>query len=129
MQSLRSRIWSVLWFAILASAISAFGAGVWTALINSNLAISPAVPWAVLVMAVVLWLMWRYLGGRWWPHSTSDARRAYLRANPVSRTAFTWALLAGVLSLIALAGYWIVLVELTGAGGNPTIPKYSHTRC
>ncbi len=51
-------------------------------------------------------------------------RRSYLRANPVTRAVWTWALLAGGLSLVALAGFWIVLVELTGVGGNPTIPNY-----
>jgi membrane protease YdiL (CAAX protease family) len=116
---------SVIWFVLLASLIAAFGTGVWTALIGSNLATSPAIPWAVVAMALVLWLMWQYLGGRGWPRSTSEARRSYLRANPVSREVFTWALLAGVLSLVALAGYWIVLVELAGVGGNPTIPDYS----
>jgi membrane protease YdiL (CAAX protease family) len=122
---LSSRIRSVVWFVILASSISAFGAGIWTALIVTNLMTSPAIPWAILVMAFVLWLMWQYLGGRWWPRSNSDARRSYLRANRVSGTVFTWAVVAGVLSLVALAGYWIVLVELTGVGGNPTIPSYS----
>ena len=125
MRSHPSRFMSLIWFVLLASLIAAFGTGVWTFLIGSNLATSPAIPWAVVAMAVVLWLMWQYLGGKWWPRSTSEARRSYLRANPVSREVFTWALLAGVLSLVALAGYWIVLVELAGAGGNPTIPDYS----
>ncbi len=115
----------VMWSAVLASLISAFGAGVWMVLIGSNLLYSPAIPWAIPAMAIVLWLMWQYLGGKGWPRSTSDARRAYLRANPVTRSAWAWALLAGVLSLVALAGYWIILVELSGAGGNPTIPDYS----
>jgi membrane protease YdiL (CAAX protease family) len=43
----------------------------------------------------------------------------------VSRAVWGWSLLAGLLSLAALAGFWIALVELTGAGGNPTIPDNS----
>ena len=125
MHSLSSRLMSVAWFVLLTSLIAAFGTGVWTALITSNLATSPAIPWAVAVMAIILWLMWQYLDGRWWPRSTSNARHLYLRARAVSRGVFAWALLAGVLSLIALAGYWIVLVELVGVGGNPTIPNYA----
>lgn len=125
MRSLSNRVRSVLWFAMLASIISAFGAGMWTVLIITNLTTSPAIPWAVVVMAFVLWVLWQYLDGKWWPRSTSQARHTYLRANPVSRRVLVWALLAGLLSLVALAGYWIVLVELTGAGGNPTIPNYS----
>ncbi len=120
-----SRILSVVWFIVLASLIAAFGTGVWTILIATNLATSPAIPWAVAVMPIVLWLMWQYLDGRGWPHSTSVARHMYLRARPVSPTVFGWALLAGVLSLVALAAYWIVLVELGGVGGNPTIPNSS----
>jgi membrane protease YdiL (CAAX protease family) len=73
-------------------------------------------------MAAVLWLLWQYLGGRWWPRGTSAQRRALLRWWPVPGSALRWALLAGALSLVALVGLWIVLVELTHVGGNPTIP-------
>jgi membrane protease YdiL (CAAX protease family) len=121
----RNRLVAVVWAAILASLITGFGAGIWIALLISNLATSPAIPWAVLAMAFVLWLLWQYLGGKGWPQSTSDQRRANLRANLVPRPVWVWALLAGVLSLVALAGFWIVLVEIVGAGGNPTLPDYS----
>lgn len=125
MRSLLNRLLAVVWSGVLASLISAFGSGVWIALIGTNLNTTPAIPWAVPVMAIVLWLMWQYLGGKGWPQSTSDARRSYLRANPVTRLVWAWGLMAGVLSLVALAGFWIVLVELTGVGGNPTIPDYN----
>lgn len=125
MHSLSDRILAVIWSALLSSLISIVGAGVWTALISTNLSFTPAILWAVPIMALVLWLMWQYLGGKWWPQSTSDARRSYLRANRVSGRKLAWALIASVLSVIALAGFWIVLVELVGVGGNPTIPDYS----
>ncbi len=125
MQSLPHRLAAVVQSAVLASLISAFGAGIWIVFIASNLRFAPAIPWSVPAMAFVLWLMWQYLGGRGWPKSSSDTRRSYLRANPIPRLMWAWALAAGVLSLVALAGFWIVLVELTGAGGNPTIPDYS----
>lgn len=125
MHSFSDRIWAVLWSALLSSLISVFGAGVWILLISTNLSSTPTIPWAFPLIALVLWLMWQYLGGRWWPNSTSDARRAYLRSNQVSGQRLVWALIAGVLSIIALAGFWIVLVELVGVGGNPTIPDYS----
>jgi membrane protease YdiL (CAAX protease family) len=63
------------------------------------------------------------LGGRWGPTSTADWRRAHLRARLVPGRALGWALLAGTLALVALVGLWIVLVELTKVGGNPTIPS------
>lgn len=125
MRAFPDRVRALISFVILASLIAAFGSGIWTALIISNLATNPIVPWAVPVMALVLWLMWQYLGGRWWPRSTSADRRAHLRSYAVPVRVFAWAMLAGVLSLVALAGFWIVLVELTGAGGNPTIPDYA----
>lgn len=119
------RMRAVLWVALVTAVITIVGAGIWSALITTNLRVTPAIPWAVPVMAIVLWIIWQYLGGRWWPRRTSDARRSYLRANRVSLPILGWALAASILSLVALAGLWIVLVELAGTGGNPTIPDYS----
>lgn len=112
MHSLSSRIPAAVWSGILAFVLTVVAGGVWTALLISNVATSPAIPWAVLVMAFLLWLMWQYLGGKWWPRSTSEVRRRYLRARPVSGQVFAWALVAGALSIVALAGYWIVLFQL-----------------
>jgi membrane protease YdiL (CAAX protease family) len=77
-------------------------------------------------MAVVLWLMWNYLGGNWWPRYTSNARRRYLRANQVSGRIYTWTLVAGILSIAALTGYWIVLFSLVRMRANllPDLSKY-----
>jgi membrane protease YdiL (CAAX protease family) len=125
MPSFIDRIRAVIWSIVSASLINIFGAGVWTALITSNLITSPTIPWAIPVLAFVLWLMRQYLGGKGWPRWTAEARHLYLRANRVPRVVWVWALLASLLSIIALAGFWIVLVELVGAGGNPTIPDYT----
>jgi membrane protease YdiL (CAAX protease family) len=76
-------------------------------------------------MAVVLALMWLYLSGRGWPRSTAQARHRLLRSRLVPGSVFAWAILAGLLALAALVGLWIVLVELTGAGGNPTLSALS----
>src|SRR5258708_25179598 len=102
---------ALAWSALLGFAITVFGAGVWATLVTANLASTPGIPWSVPVMAVLLWLMWQYLGGKWWPRSTSAARRFCLRANPVPGWVFAWAQVAGGLSLVALAGYWIVLAQ------------------
>lgn len=93
--------------------VLAVGAGgIWTVLLTSNLATSPAIPWSVAVMVLLLWAMWQYLGGRWWPRSTSQARRRYLRARSLPGRVFAWAVVAGLLSTIALVGYWIVLLQV-----------------
>jgi membrane protease YdiL (CAAX protease family) len=110
---------ALAWSALLGFAITVFGAG------HRYLASTPGMPWSVPVMAVVLWLMWQYLGGRWWPRSTSAARRFCLRAKPVPGSVFAWAQVAGGLSLVALAGYWIVLSQLVKMPGN-AVPDFSH---
>ena|SRR2546425_256735 len=100
--------------------------GIWSALLVANLRSSPAVPWSVPAMALLLWLMWGYLGGKGWPRSTSDARRHYLRANRRSARTYLWSFAAGVLSVVALAGYWIVLFRLVKMPPNalPDVSSY-----
>jgi membrane protease YdiL (CAAX protease family) len=105
--------------------VAAGGSFSWGALLVANLKTSPTIPWSVPAMAVVLWLLWRYLGGRWRPTRTAATRRALLRSRLVPASAFGWAIVAGLLALVALAGLWIVLVELTGVGGNPTLSAFS----
>jgi membrane protease YdiL (CAAX protease family) len=108
--------------ALLTLLVAGFFSLVWGSLIVGNAITTPAVPWSVAVMAIVLVVALLYLGGRWGPTSTADWRRAHLRARPVPRLVLGWALLAGALALVALVGLWVVLVELTKVGGNPTIP-------
>lgn len=121
MRSVSARILSVAWSATLAFLILGFGQGAWGALLVSNLRTSPAMPGAVVAIALILWLMWQYLGGKWWPHSTAESRYHYLRANRVSGRVFAQALLAGVLSIVALAGYWIVMFHLVKMPANVLI--------
>jgi membrane protease YdiL (CAAX protease family) len=120
--ALARRATAVLWALVLAFIVAGVASFIWGGLIVANLTISPAIPWAVAVMAVVLVLLQQYLGGRWAPRGTSDRRRALLRWRAVPPRVLGWALLAGGLSLLALVGLWIVLAELTHVGGNPTIP-------
>jgi membrane protease YdiL (CAAX protease family) len=96
----------------LAFAITILAGGIWSGLVIANLQSTPAVPWSVPVMALLLWLAWSYLGGKGWPRSNSKARWRYLRAERKSWPTNLWAWLAGALSLVALAGYWIVLFQV-----------------
>lgn len=125
-RSLPSRIWKVVAFGIVGLGIVVLAGGVWTALIIANLKTSPAIPWSFPVMGVVLWAMWQYLGGKGWPRRTAEARRKYLRANLVPRRTFLWALAAGVLAVVALAGLWIVMFKLVKMPGNvlPDLSNY-----
>ncbi len=112
LRTLSGRILAVALAAILAFLILGFNSGIWGALLISNLSTTPTIPWAVPIMALFLWLMWQYLNGKWWPRSTSEKRHQLLRARPVPGQVFAWALLTGVLSIVALTGYWIVMFKL-----------------
>ncbi|HEV7126488.1 MAG TPA: type II CAAX endopeptidase family protein [Ktedonobacterales bacterium] len=127
MGTLTLRLRTVGWAAILALLVGGSASVLWSGLLIANLHTSAAIPWSVAVMAVVLWLLWQYLSGRWAPKSTALARHTYLRARLVPARVLGWSLLAGALALVALVGLWIVLVELTGVGGNPTIPAAATT--
>jgi hypothetical protein len=80
-RSFSTRTLNVVGLGLLALAITILAGGIWSALLVTNLRSSPAVPWSVPAMALLLWLAWSYLGGSGWPRSTSEARRRYLRAN------------------------------------------------
>jgi hypothetical protein len=117
---------------VRATAIALFIAlapqGVWSALILINLRASPTVPWAVALMAALLWATWRYLGGAFPPLRTSASRRLHLRAIRVPRHTLAWALIAGTLSMVALTGYWIVLAQVVRMPGSvlPSMTNVPH---
>jgi len=77
-------------------------------LFAANLRYLPSLPWAVPVVAVYLWMFWRYLSGDGPPLKTRPWRRSSLRANPMSARAWTLALSAGGLGIVALVlGLWL----------------------
>ena len=92
--------------------IALFPGGVWTVLLMTNLRVSPKIPWAVVAMGTLLWAMWRYLGGWGPPRANSETRNRLLRATSVPAPIFGWAIVAGMLSIIALAGFWIILLQM-----------------
>jgi hypothetical protein len=55
-RTLSSRILAVVWAAILAFLILGV-AQIWTILLVINLSASAAIPWAIPLMALVLWLL------------------------------------------------------------------------
>jgi membrane protease YdiL (CAAX protease family) len=125
-RSFATRTLKVIGFGLLAIAITILAGGIWSALLVTSLRSSPAVPWSVPAMALLLWLIWSNRGGRGRPHSSSEARRRYLRANRRSGRPYLWAFVAGFLSVVALAGYWIVLFQLVKMPPNalPDVSSY-----
>lgn len=124
----RTKAWvgRAAWTGGLALLLTIVTGGIWTALLLVNLATSPAVPWSAAVMASVMWPIWSYLGGKGGPGRTKNARSRYLQANFVPRRVCIWALMAGALSVVSLAGLWIVLFRLVRIPGNalPDFSKY-----
>ena len=112
------RLLSIFWAGLLALVIVLIGQAAWVALLSTNLRTTPKIPWAVPAMAGMLWLMWQYLGGRWWPRRTAEARRRNLRAFSVSRQTLAWALVGGVFLIAALSGLWIVLFQVSRTPAN-----------
>jgi membrane protease YdiL (CAAX protease family) len=114
----------ILWTGAFAIVMTALVSGIWAALFLTNLSHSPGLPWSSIVMAVILWTLWSYLNGRWAPASTRQSRRRYLRAARLPRRVYAWALVAGFLWVVFLAGFWIVLDQLVTIPGN-TLPDFS----
>ena len=127
-RSLTSRILKLIGIGVLALAITSFGGGIWTVLLLANLRTSPTIPWSVPLMGVLLWLFWNYLNGKGWPRSTAEARRNYLRANRTSVRTLLWASIAGLLSVVALAGYWIIFFRLVKMSPNAIPDTSSYPR-
>ena len=98
--------------AVVSFAITAYGQGLWGPLVLANLRLSPAVPWAPPLMALLLAGLLLYLSGRGWPASTSTARRRLLRWNPMPLSTFARAVGSGLLALVAFAGLWIAVSDL-----------------
>lgn len=113
------RVGSVVAFCLIALFATLVTQVVWTGLLATNLKVSPTIPWAVVSMAVILWAIWRYFGGAWWPVSTQKVRRYYRRANAVPRPLLAWAMTAGLLALSGLISLWLVLVQVVKVPGNP----------
>lgn len=80
----------------------------WPILARTNFKHIPAIPWSVAVMAIYLWLCWRYLGGKGWPQATADFRRRNLRAHPISARAWRWSFLAFGLGWASLKAFELI---------------------
>ena len=109
---MRLRIPVLVRAVITGIAAAAAGSVPWAVLMSANAKHQAAVPWAVPIMAVYLWVYWRYVRGDWWPRSTAAARQANSRANPVPEGLWGSALLAGILGLVTLLLFQGVLSRL-----------------
>ena len=86
-----------------------------------NLRVASGVPWAILPMALYLYLYWRYIGGRLGAPSTAGRRREYLRANAVPATAWPLAIATGLVGFGALFALLDVMARVTTMPGTEPI--------
>jgi membrane protease YdiL (CAAX protease family) len=114
----------ILWSGVFAILMTMLVSGVWAALLLTNLSHAPAFPWSCLVMGLLLWALWSFLEGRWGPVRSRAARHESLRAAPLPRRVYSWALVAGLLWVVFLGGFWIVLEQLVSVPGNK-LPDFS----
>jgi membrane protease YdiL (CAAX protease family) len=77
-----------------------------------NLRVFPSVPWAIVPMAIYLWLYWRYIGGRIGSVDTAATRRMNLRANPIEADAWSFAILTGLIGFGALLAFLALMARL-----------------
>lgn len=122
--TLSRRFFTLVGLATLAFGVALVPGGVWSLLLAANLRVSPSFPWAAPMTAVVLWFLWSYLKGDGPPAGTSTTRRRRLRANRLPSRVFAWAVVAGLLGIVALTGLWIVLMRLVKSHGN-VLPDFS----
>lgn len=114
------RAGSLIGFCLIALVATLAVQAVWGGLLATNLKVSAAFPWSVVVTGLLLWAIWRYFGGAWLPASTREVRRRYRRANPVPRPVLGWAMVAGLLALGGLIALWLVIGQLFAVPGNAT---------
>ncbi len=98
---------------ILGSVVSGVGHEPAGVLFFTNLQWWRAVPWSAPFVILWLWLFWQYVGGRWWPASTSQSRAEGLAARPLSQRVWRWALVAGGLGMISIMLLGMVLSPIT----------------
>ena len=118
MSKLLSQAGAIIPALFAAFAIIAIGQDVWSALVVANLQLTPAAPWAALVMPLILVGLVLFCAGRGWPRRGASARRALVPLAPVSRAAWAWSVTAGVVGVIALAGLWTVFGSLVRVAPN-----------
>lgn len=133
MISLRG-VWRHLPLMVQASLIgllvTAEGEVPWVVLVQTNVRISPSIPWAVVAMVVWLYFYLKYFSGTGWPQTTRAARVESFRSRTLARRVWLWSLGSGglaALSLIALemVALRMVHVPVAQAAATAQIPIYS----
>lgn len=78
----------------------------------ANTRVAPSIPWSLPLVLVYLWLVFQYFNGRWWPRSTSAARRESMRARRLSRWEWPPALAACAAVIVFIIATTIISYRL-----------------
>jgi membrane protease YdiL (CAAX protease family) len=87
-----------------------------------NLRLWPAVPWAMVPMALYLRIYWQFIGGAIGPRGSAEWRRLNLRAHSVSGDRWGLSVLAGLLGFGALIALLAVMQRLVDLPPSPSAP-------
>ena len=92
-QNFLQKLWNKFPVAIravvLGFVVNTIGVGTWVI----TLTFVPY-PWALLVMAILLWVYIKYFSGGWWPESTSIFRAQNFRVKKLTKLDWKWGLLS-----------------------------------
>jgi membrane protease YdiL (CAAX protease family) len=127
MLSLWRRLPIIVRAVIAGLTVAVTGTLPWAFLAGWNLRVIPGVPWAILPMALYLWLYWQYLNGAGWPRTSAEGRRTSLRANGLSGDIWGLSLVAGTIGLTALLpllGIMSRLVRLPAESQPINVPSH-----
>jgi len=116
MRNLTQRLCAPLLAGLAAFAILAVGQGLWGAMVMLNVKTTPALPWAALVMPLVLAVLVAFLAGRIGPKKA--ARRAFVPLARVSGRAWLWALVGGGCGVVSAAALWTVMAAIVRVPPN-----------
>ncbi len=99
---LKIPIWLKAFF--LGFIILEIGTRLWSIIVVANLRMKPEIPWSFTLMAVLLFLIWKYLDGKWLPKSTQKNRHLWMRANSMTPKKRKWGWISALLLGVTILG-------------------------
>lgn len=86
-----------------------FGTRLWSIIALANIKVSPNIPWSFPLMTIVLFLVWKFLDGKWIPKSNQEKRHLWMRANALTLKNRKWSWISAIL----LGATLLVLIILS----------------
>ncbi len=89
-----------------------FGTKLWSIIALANIKRSPNIPWSFPLMAIVLFLVWKYLDGKGIPKSTQKNRHLWMRANALALKQRKWSWISAILLGAAILVFIVLGAQL-----------------